>query len=209
MSLVERIAKEVEAAELLEARARAVVDQLSPESLARVCVYIMRKVEQNAARTPQPVLPVNDAAVLEAFKPEAAEAFVLAQQGRGVTPATVAKHIGCETARGADEALRRVQRDRGTVVRAKGQWYPAGTVPEHAKKIGLLVLDALADGDVLSTADIYERILKVAPDTKKASVAVEINRLMESKAIQSRGRAPHSRGYLYALKSEGGAAGTG
>lgn len=205
--LPDKVEREVVESELRETRARTAIDLLKPDELARVYVYIKRKVAQGSYAHPLPA--ANDAKSVEPYKGDAAETFVLAHP-EGVTPATIAKAIGQDTKpRGADNALQTVARMRGTVRRASGKWYPAGQVPDKVKPIPDLVLKVLADGAVLSTADIYERVAKLAPGIKNGSVAVEVTRLLDRQKIENRGRDPHSRGYLYALKSEGGATGTG
>jgi hypothetical protein len=130
---------------------------------------------------------------------EKAEAFVL-HKGRGVSPSTIGATIGI-SGRVVDQHLRVVARARGTVVRSRGKWYPAGTVPDQALTVGMLIAKVMADGATRSTAEIHEATEKLAPGTKKTSVAVEITRLVENGTLDVKGAAPNAKGFLYALKT--------
>lgn len=129
-----------------------------------------------------------------------AEAYVL-HKGRGLSPATIGAAIGI-TGRVVDQLLRVVSRSRGTVERSRGKWYPAGTVPNHALTVGMLIAKVMADGATRSTSEIHEATEKLAPGTKKTSVAVEITRLVENGVLDVKGAAPNAKGFLYALRRE-------
>jgi hypothetical protein len=118
-----------------------------------------------------------------------AEEFVLSHP-EGVTTTEVAEAI-VQPPNNADGTLRQVMKTRKTIERRDDKWWPATTpkVETGRRTIRTTIVEVFvaAGGASLDASEIWQGLLKIQPEIKKASVENELNRMRKEKLLRPDG----------------------